>query len=70
MLVVAPTVMASSVRAGDVLTRSGFVSCCQGKVTPPEMALRTAVSSELDAPPPRLMLATAGREEWLVNLSC
>src|SRR5215212_4511450 len=60
-LVVEPTVMAAGVRAGETLQAFWFsLPAATAKVTPALMALLTAVSSAEEAPPPRLMLATAG----------
>src|SRR3954468_24757784 len=59
--VVEPTVMAAAVRAGETLEAFWFsLPAATAKTTPALMALLTAVSSAEDAPPPRLMLATAG----------
>ena len=61
LIVVAPTVIASLTRAGE--EPDAFVlelPAAIAYVTPDAMELRTAVSSAVDTPPPRLMLATAG----------
>src|SRR5690606_3273000 len=59
--VVAPTVIASVTRAGDLVEALvDSLPAATTKVTPAAMALRTAASSVLSAPPPSDMLATAG----------
>ena len=61
VVVVAPTVIAAGVRAGENLQASRFeFPAAMAYVTPSLMELVTALSSAVDAPPPRLMLATAG----------
>src|SRR5262245_3735022 len=62
VLVVEPTVMAAGTRAGDELQAFALeFPAATAKVTVRAMAPLTAESSALLAPPPRLMLATAGR---------
>ena len=70
LLSLAPTVIASTVRAGDVLHAVTFaLPAAMTKTTPRPIALRTAVSSEVLAEPPRLILATAGRTRfWATQL--
>ena len=59
--VVEPTVMAAATRAGDCVHASALLlPAAMEYVTPELMELLTAVSSAEDAPPPRLMFATAG----------
>src|SRR5262245_57066743 len=61
VLVVAPTVMASAARAGEVLHASLLsLPAAIAYTTPAATERRTASSSARSAPPPRLMLATAG----------
>jgi hypothetical protein len=60
-LVDEPTVMAALTRAGEKLEAFAFeFPAAIAYVTPALMELFTAVSSDDDAPPPRLMFATAG----------
>jgi hypothetical protein len=60
-LVVEPTVIALETRAGEKLQAFALeLPAATANVTPDAMALLTALSSELDAPPPKLMFATAG----------
>jgi len=62
VLVVEPTVMALGTRAGEELHALALeLPAATAKVTPRLMAPLTAESRALLAPPPRLMLATAGR---------
>jgi len=59
--VVEPTVIAAATRAGDCVQASTLLlPAAIEYVTPELIELLTAVSSALDAPPPRLMFATAG----------
>jgi hypothetical protein len=61
VLVDDPTVIASLTRAGEKLLAFAFeLPAAIAYVTPAAMELRTAVSSDGDTPPPRLMFATAG----------
>ena len=61
LAVVDPTVMALAARAGEVVQASVLLLPAATAIGTPELArLFTAVSSALDAPPPRLMFATAG----------
>src|SRR6185369_14716740 len=61
LVVVAPTVIAFAARAGDVLHASALLLPAATAIGTPELArLLTAVSRALEAPPPRLMFATAG----------
>lgn len=64
MLVVAPTVMALGVDAGEKLhaLRLSFPAATT-IVTPANTAFATAVFTLVDWPPPSDMLATAGRSE-------
>ena len=60
-VVVEPTVMASTARAGDELQALALLlPAATAIVTPALERLLTAVSSAVETPPPRLMLATAG----------
>src|SRR5262249_28720328 len=62
VLSVAATVIAAATRAGDVVQASVLLlPAAMQKVTPELIAPLTASSSACDAPPPRDMLATAGR---------
>src|SRR5262245_33026845 len=62
VVVVEPTVMAVATRAGEELHALALLlPAAMAKVTPEAMALATAVSRAVETPPPRLMLATAGR---------
>src|SRR3712207_9173664 len=59
--VVEPTVIAAAVRAGETLQAFWFsLPAATAKTTPALIAPLTAESSAEDAPPPRLMFATAG----------
>src|SRR5688500_6316251 len=61
VLVVEPTVMAFTARAGDELQAFVLLLPAATTMATPELdRLLTALSSAVDAPPPRLMLATAG----------
>jgi hypothetical protein len=61
--VVAPTVIAAPTRAGEKLDTFAFeFPAATAYVTPEPMEFRTAVSKAVDAPPPKLMFATAGEE--------
>src|ERR1043165_5569197 len=61
LVVVAPTVMALAARAGDVPQASTLLLPAATAIGTPEFErLFTEVSSALEAPPPRLMFATAG----------
>lgn len=61
VVVVEPTVMAFAARAGDVLHAFALLLPAATAIGTPEFArLFTAVSSAEEAPPPRLILATAG----------
>ena len=61
MLVVAPTVIAEATRAGDELHALALeLPAASAYVMPELIELATALSSVVLAPPPRLMLATAG----------
>ena len=63
MLVGLPTVRACATRAGEELQAFALLlPAAIAKVTPEAIALRTASSSAVEAPPPRLMFATAGDE--------
>ena len=65
VLVVAPTVTAAGTRDGEPAQALVFsLPAATAKVTPAAIAPFTAVSSAVEAPPPRLMLATAGLT-WL-----
>ena len=65
VLVELPTVRAWDTRAGDELQALALLlPAAIAKVTPDAIELRTASSSAVDAPPPRLILATAGAEDW------
>src|SRR5215208_449353 len=67
LLSVAPTVIASATPDGDPVHASSLsLPAAMPYKTPSAIELRTAVSSAADLPPPRLMLATAGRPAaWL-----
>src|ERR687889_119095 len=67
--VVEPTVMAAPTRAGERVQASTPYSfpAATATVTPELMRLLTAVSIEDEAPPPTLMLATAGRTRLAVT---
>src|SRR4051794_21298549 len=69
LMSVAPTVNADGALAGEVLQASAPLSlpAATAKVTPEATALATAWSSAALAPPPRLMLATAGWMAWAVT---
>ena len=70
VLVVAPTVMPSAVRDGELLQASAFsLPAARPYTTPALIELRTAVSSADDTPPPKLMLATAGLTRFAVTQS-
>src|SRR4051794_5599898 len=70
VFVVAPTVMASAVRAGLLLHASALLlPAARAYVTPEAIDRRTASSSAADTPPPRLMLATAGFTAFAVTQS-
>ncbi len=61
VVVVEPTVIAFAARAGDELQALVLLLPAATAIGTPELErLFTAVSSALEAPPPRLMLATAG----------
>ena len=61
LVVVEPTVIALAARAGEVPQASALLFPAATAIGTPEFArLFTAVSSALEAPPPKLMLATAG----------
>src|ERR1044071_637766 len=61
LVVVEPTVIAFAARAGDCVHASVLLLPAATAIGTPELArLLTDVSSALEAPPPRLMLATAG----------
>lgn len=61
VVVVAPTVIAFAARAGEELHASALLFPAATAIGTPELdRLFTAVSSALEMPPPRLMLATAG----------
>src|SRR5678815_3502432 len=61
LVVVEPTVMALAARAGEELQAFALLLPAATAIGTPELdRLFTAVSSALDAPPPRLMFATAG----------
>ena len=61
VVVVEPTVIAFAARAGDELHAFALLLPAATAIGTPELArLLTAVSSADEAPPPRLMLATAG----------
>lgn len=61
VVVVDPTVIALAARAGDELQAFALLFPAATATGTPEFArLLTAVSTAEDAPPPRLMLATAG----------
>lgn len=61
VMVVEPTVMAFGARAGDCVQASALLLPAEtAKVTPSFIAFWTAVSSDEEAPPPKLMFATAG----------
>ena len=67
MEVVAPTVTALAGRAGDCVQASTLLlPAAATTVTPALCKLLTAVSVADEAPPPRLMLATAGLM-WLAR---
>ena len=61
--------LARETRAGDVVHASTAMPrklpfpAAIAYVTPSEIEFATAVSSEVEAPPPRLMFATAGSPE-------
>jgi hypothetical protein len=60
-VVVEPTVTAFAARAGDELQAFALLlPAATTMVTPAFDKLFTAVSTALEAPPPRLMFATAG----------
>jgi hypothetical protein len=60
-LVELPTVSACDTRAGDEAQALALLlPAAIAYVTPAEIERRTASSSAVEAPPPRLMLATAG----------
>lgn len=62
LLVVDPTVMAAGTRDGEVLQALALLlPAATTIVTPALMAAFTAVSMAVDAPPPKDILATAGR---------
>src|SRR6185295_13353663 len=70
VVVVEPTVMAFAARAGDELQAFALLlPAATAMVTPELDRLLTAVSSADEAPPPRLMLATAGLMWLLVTQS-
>jgi hypothetical protein len=63
LVVVEPTVIAFAARAGDELQAFALLLPAATAIATPEFErLFTAVSRELEAPPPRLMFATAGFE--------
>ena len=63
VVVVEPTVIAFAARAGDELHAFALLLPAATAIATPEFErLFTAVSRELEAPPPRLILATAGLE--------
>src|SRR5687767_7336136 len=65
--VVDPTEMTFAARAGEELQALALAfPAATAKVTPALTALLTALSSAVEAPPPRLMLATAGLM-WLAR---
>src|ERR1044071_558116 len=69
-LVELPTVSAWETRAGEELQASALLlPAAIAYVTPAVTERRTASSSAVDAPPPRLMLATAGRMRLAVTQS-
>src|SRR5690606_3768060 len=62
LLVVEPTVMAAAARAGEVLQAFWFSLPAATTTVTPALTMRfTAESMAEEAPPPRLMFATAGR---------
>src|SRR2546423_9634004 len=70
VLVVEPTVIAAATRAGDCVQASVLLlPAAIEYVTPELIELLTAVSSADDAPPPRLILATAGLMWFCVTQS-
>ena len=70
VLVVAPTVSAAGTRAGELPQASAFeLPAATAYTTPAAIELLIAASSALEAPPPRLMLATAGRTRLAVTQS-
>src|SRR4051794_39936851 len=75
LLSTAETVTASGTRAGDWVQASSANSprkplpAAIAYVTPPAIEFFTAVSSAASAPPPRLMLATAGNTLFAVTQS-
>ena len=61
LIVLEPTVIAEPTRAGEELLAFVFeLPAAIAYVTPDAIELLTAVSSDVETPPPRLMLATAG----------
>src|SRR5688572_26827682 len=68
VLVLEPTVMAAGTRAGELLQALVLeFPAATPKVTPRPMAAFTALSRAVEAPPPRLMLATAGRTRFVAT---
>jgi hypothetical protein len=68
--VVAPTVMAAVTRAGEELHALALLlPAAMEYVTPAAMELFTALSMDVEALPPRLMLATAGLTWFRVTQS-
>src|ERR1051325_4204016 len=68
--VVEPTVIAAATRAGEEPQASALLlPAAMEYVTPELIELLTAVSSAEDAPPPRLMFATAGLMWFAVTQS-
>ena len=65
-----PTVIASATLAGEEVDALAFaLPAAIEYVTPEAIELRTALSSAVDTPPPRLMLATAGLMRLAVTQS-
>src|SRR5262245_3345316 len=70
LVVVEPTVIAFAARAGDVLQAFALLLPAATAIGTPEFArLFTAVSSAVEMPPPKLMLATAGLMWFAVTQS-
>jgi hypothetical protein len=70
VFVVLPTVSACVTRAGEELHAFALLlPAAIAKVTPAAIAFRTASSSAVEAPPPRLMFATAGVEWFALTQS-
>src|SRR6188474_2791347 len=70
LLPLAPTVSAAATRAGELWQASAVaLPAAIAYVTPAAIELTTARSRAFEMPPPRLMLATAGRTRFFVTHS-